>query len=66
MQEARERQEKEVKVQGEHGEEERGWTQKECVGEKEEDESRKSAYEDNDVSNRHMTSVEKSMVDTDR
>ena len=52
-QEARKRQKKNVK-----GEEERGWTRKECVGgkeEEEEEESRKSTYEDNDVSNRHMT-----------
>ena len=47
-QEARKRQKKNVK----------GWTQEECVGgkkEEEEEESRKSTYEDNDVSNRHMT-----------
>ena len=36
----------------EHGELERVWTQKECFGE---EESRNSTFEDNDVSNRHMT-----------
>ena len=50
-QEARERQE--VKVQGEHWEEERGRTQKEDAGEKKEEENRHSMYEDSDVSNRH-------------
>ena len=52
-------QEKEVKVEVEHGEQVRRWTQKACVGEKEEEESRNSTYEDNDVSNIHM---EESMV----
>ena len=63
-QEGRERQEQEVKVQGEHGEEERGWTQKECVGEKEK-ERRKSTYEDNDVSNRHMARWKRSWIRID-
>ena len=54
-QEARERQEKDIQVQEEHCGEERRWTQKECAGEKDEEECRNSTNEDNDVSNRHMT-----------
>ena len=49
---------------GEHQEEERRWTQKECVGERVKKKIEKVTYEDDDVEQTHDI-VERIMVDPD-